>query len=237
MLFLALLVAVALAANDCTSGGCVDSLAELQGKTVFLKFFAPWCGHCKTMAPVWAELMEEYKDSPTTLIAKVDCTAGGKDLCTSLGVQGYPTLMYGDPNDLQKYEGGRDLAAFKEFAAENLGPVCGPSNKDLCDEKQQKKLAKFENMSLKDLEKLVKKKEGKIAKDEQDLQDLKDKCQRKITLKEKKTKKSIAKIKKSGLGLAKSVLADRSAPVEEEGEEDSEEEGEEDSEEEEKDEL
>jgi len=224
MLLLLLFVTLSLAANDCTSGGCIDSLDEVQGKTVFLKFFAPWCGHCKTMAPIWAELMDEYKDSATTVIAKVDCTAGGKDLCTAQGVTGYPTLMYGDPNDLQKYEGGRDIDAFREFAAENLGPVCGPSNRDLCDEKQTKRLTKFDNMSLKDLEKLVKKKENKIAKDEQDLQDLKDKCQRKITLKEKKMKKSIKKIKKSGLGLAKSVLASRKVPADESEDADEEEE-------------
>merc|ERR1712012_241838 len=84
------------------------------GKTVFLKFFAPWCGHCKAMAPAWADLMEEYAGSPTTLITKVDCTADGQSLCQKHGVQGYPTIMHGDPNDLQKYEGGRDEAALKE---------------------------------------------------------------------------------------------------------------------------
>ena len=40
------------------------------------------CGHCKSMAPAWNELMEEYDGHASALVAKVDCTAGGKDLCT-----------------------------------------------------------------------------------------------------------------------------------------------------------
>ena len=43
------------------------------GKTVFLKMFAPWCGHCKKMKPDWDKLMEEFKDSPTALVADVVC--------------------------------------------------------------------------------------------------------------------------------------------------------------------
>eukprot|EP00804_Cyclotella_cryptica_P026088 CCRYP_013950-RA/>CCRYP_013950-RA protein AED:0.18 eAED:0.18 QI:165/0.66/0.5/1/0.66/0.75/4/0/246 len=71
--------------------------AETSGKTAFIKFFAPWCGHCKKMKPDWDKLMEAYAGSATQLVAEVDCTAAGKPLCDQVGVRGYPTIKYGDP--------------------------------------------------------------------------------------------------------------------------------------------
>jgi len=68
------------------------------------------------MKPAWETLMAEFKDSKTALITDVDCTAGGKSLCDSVGVRGYPTIKWGDPNNLEDYKGGRDLAALKKFA-------------------------------------------------------------------------------------------------------------------------
>ena len=44
--------------------------AETSGKTAFIKFFAPWCGHCKKMKPDWDKLMEAYAGSATELVAE-----------------------------------------------------------------------------------------------------------------------------------------------------------------------
>ena len=99
--------------------------AQTADKSVFIKFFAPWCGHCKAMAPAWEKLMKEFEDSPTALVAKVDCTAGGKEICKDYGVTGYPTIKYGDPADLQDYAGQREYDALYSFAQENLKPLCG----------------------------------------------------------------------------------------------------------------
>ena len=85
------------------------------------------------MKPDWDQLMKEYEGSSTVLIGDADCTAGGKSLCDTVGVRGYPTIKYGSPDDLQDYKGGRSFADLKKHA-ETLGPSCGPANLDLCDE-------------------------------------------------------------------------------------------------------
>lgn len=95
------------------------------------------------MKPDWDKLTAEFKDSKTSLVADVDCTDAGKALCEKIGVNGYPTLKYGKPDDLKPYEGGRDFEALKKFADENLGPTCGPENVELCDAEGKKWITKF----------------------------------------------------------------------------------------------
>ena len=100
------------------------------------------------MKPDWDSLATEYEKSPNVLIADVDCTAGGKDLCEKHGVKGYPTIMTfraGDETG-EKYEGGRSLDDLKKHA-ETLGPACGLEHKELCSAEQLAQLEKFAAMS------------------------------------------------------------------------------------------
>lgn len=88
------------------------------------------------MKPDWDTLMQEYADSKTAVIGDVDCTVH-QSLCQTYGVQGYPTIKWGSSVDaMEAYEGGRDLNALRSFAADNLGPSCGPANLDLCSAEQ-----------------------------------------------------------------------------------------------------
>merc|ERR1711870_89464 len=129
----------------------------------------------------------------------VDCTAGGKDLCEDVGVQGFPTIKYGDPNNLEDYEGGRDFAELEKFAKENLGPSCGPKNPDLCDAEKKKMLDDF--MALPD-DALA-----EMAKAESDLEELLKSLQSQYEEGQKKRDDTKKEIKESGLGLMKSVAA------------------------------
>mmetsp|Transcript_18752 Transcript_18752/g.32940 ORF Transcript_18752/g.32940 Transcript_18752/m.32940 type:complete len:128 (+) Transcript_18752:234-617(+) len=96
--------------------------------------------------------MEEFSGNPGSLVGDVDCTADGQSLCQKQEVQGYPTIKYGDPGDLKKYEGGRDFASLQKFAQENLGPTCGPANMELCDDATKKKIEGFMAMTKDRLE-------------------------------------------------------------------------------------
>lgn len=107
------------------------------------------------MAPAWEQLAEDYKDSKLTLIAEVDCTEED-ELCETFEVQGFPTLHYGDVNDLQDYTGGRDYDSLKEFAKENLEePICSIHNKDACTKEVQEAIRALEKKTPEELHDIV----------------------------------------------------------------------------------
>merc|ERR1712224_143509 len=135
------------------------------------------------------------------------CTAGGKDLCNEVGVRGYPTIKYGDPNDLQDYKGGRDFNALKKFAEENLGPQCGPANLDLCDDEKKALITKFQAMSAAELDAAIKEKTEAMEKLETDFKTFVEGLQKQYQEASDKKEKDGEDIKNSGLGLMKSVMA------------------------------
>ena len=97
--------------------------------------------------------MDDFKDSPTALVADVDCTTEGQALCEKNGVGGYPTIKWGEVGDLKDYEGARSYEALKKFAEENLGPQCGPGeNLDLCDAKMKAKIEGYAKLSTEELD-------------------------------------------------------------------------------------
>jgi len=83
-----------------------------------IEFYAPWCGHCKNLAPKYDELGEKLKDEPGITIAKMDATAN--DVPKTYQVQGFPTIFFspkGSKDSPKKYEGGREVDDFLQYIA------------------------------------------------------------------------------------------------------------------------
>ncbi|KAF2762972.1 protein disulfide isomerase [Pseudovirgaria hyperparasitica] len=90
----------------------------------FIKFYAPWCGHCKALAPNWKQMAKEMQGRLN--VGEVNCEQE-KRLCKEAGVKGYPTMLFFRGGERVEYEGLRgvgDLISYASRATEvNEGVV------------------------------------------------------------------------------------------------------------------
>jgi len=99
-----------------------DKIVLDESKDVLVEFYAPWCGHCKSLAPIYDKLSSVYKADSHVVIAKVDADKH-KELATKYGVSGYPTLIFFPKSDKSgvKYEAGRELKDFVAYLNDKAG--------------------------------------------------------------------------------------------------------------------
>ncbi|KAE8156445.1 protein disulfide-isomerase [Aspergillus tamarii] len=131
---LSLLGASVASAADATAEAPSD-VVSLTGDTfeafvkehdlVLAEFFAPWCGHCKALAPKYEQAATELKEKSIPLV-KVDCTEE-EALCRDQGVEGYPTLkIFRGLDDVKPYQGARQTEAIVSYMVKQSLPAVSP---------------------------------------------------------------------------------------------------------------
>lgn len=83
----------------------------------FIKFYAPWCTHCKAMSKTWNELAKELKNQIN--IAKIDVTVNSRTR-KRFKIEGFPTLLFFKNGKMYDYKhNDRSLEGFKRFVLDN----------------------------------------------------------------------------------------------------------------------
>jgi len=97
-----------------------NSVVLDNDKDVLVEFYAPWCGHCKSLAPIWDKLGEKVKEVSTLTVAKIDATANDYPK-SKFAVSGFPTIFLKKASgEIVKYEGAREVKDFVSFLEKNV---------------------------------------------------------------------------------------------------------------------
>jgi len=92
-----------------------DELVTKSEKDVLVEFYAPWCGHCKKLTPIYDELGQKMADEAVEIV-KMDATAN--DVPAGFDVRGFPTIFWVKKGDKPvSYNGGRELDDFVKYIA------------------------------------------------------------------------------------------------------------------------
>lgn len=116
----------------------------LKSKDIWLvEFYAPWCGHCQRLAPIWAEVATTLKDK--VKVGAVDATVHSS-VANDYQIKGFPTIKVFIDGQAQEYEGGRTKEEFVQFALDKLAEnakapeviqlTSSENVKQVCDENQ-----------------------------------------------------------------------------------------------------
>jgi protein disulfide-isomerase A1 len=97
--------------------------AVKTNKYLLVKFVAPWCGHCKSLAPAYAAAAKQLAESGSEIkLASVDATIE-KDLAKNFDVKGFPTLKFFSDGVTVEYTGGRAQDDIVSWLKKKTGPA------------------------------------------------------------------------------------------------------------------
>ena len=96
------------------TGSNFDEVVKDKSKNVLVEFYAPWCGHCKQLSPIWDKLAESLEDNEDVVVAKMDATVNE---LSHTRVRSFPTirLYKKDTNEVAEYNGERTLEGLTKF--------------------------------------------------------------------------------------------------------------------------
>ncbi|GAA5941652.1 uncharacterized protein JCM15063_002631 [Sporobolomyces koalae] len=96
-----------------------DRLMDSDAGPSFVKFFAPWCGHCQKLAPHWKSLATSLESK--VHVYEMDCDVPeNKGVCRKARVQAYPTLMFYNRGAAVEYHGKREKTAMHDWALKTI---------------------------------------------------------------------------------------------------------------------
>ncbi|WOL03583.1 protein disulfide-isomerase [Canna indica] len=105
----------------------VQEVVFNSGKNVLLEFYAPWCGHCKKLAPILDEVAVSFAEDAEVIIAKMDATTN--DIPAEFDVKGYPTLYFYSANGkIVRYDGDRTAEDIISFVKSNRDAIISPES-------------------------------------------------------------------------------------------------------------
>lgn len=99
-----------------------DKVVFDESKDLLVEFYAPWCGHCKKLAPTYDSLGEKYKEHKDKItIAKMDATTNDVPPSAGFSVQSFPTIKFrkAGSKEFMDFNGDRTLEGFVDFIGLN----------------------------------------------------------------------------------------------------------------------
>jgi protein disulfide-isomerase-like protein len=98
-----------------------------DGGDWLVEFYAPWCGHCKRLQPIWEELATELKGEVS--VGKVDVTEN-RPLGSRFDIKGFPTIKFFHEGEVYPYKGARSKDAFVAYVKGGYTEVGGDKTPD-----------------------------------------------------------------------------------------------------------